>query len=193
MRNRKGLLVFVAVILLLSLISSCSPGQPLPTIKFLSGDSEIAKKYAQGIQENIRKNLGIETVLETVDFKTRLEKMRNMDFDIVYAGWGADYDDPMTFLDLWVTGAPYNDVKWSNKAYDDLIAKAKASGNQDERMKAMADAEKILLTESPIVPLYWPAWSYAEHPASFAQRLARTMTGNGPRLRASLAATGSST
>ena len=111
MRNRKGLLVFVAVILLLSLISSCSPGQPLPTIKFLSGDSEANKKYAQGIQENIRKNLGIETVLETVDFKTRLEKMRNMDFDIVYAGWGADYDDPMTFLDLWVTGAPYNDVK----------------------------------------------------------------------------------
>jgi ABC-type oligopeptide transport system substrate-binding subunit len=175
MRNRKGLLVFVAVILLLALVSSCSPGKPLPAIKFLSGDTEIAKKYAQGITENIRKNLGIETVLETVDFKTRLEKMRNMDFDIVYAGWGGDYDDPMTFLDLWITGSPYNDVKWSNKAYDDLIAKAKASGNQDERMKAMADAEKILLTESPIVPLYWPSWNYAEHP--WVKGIIRATTG----------------
>jgi len=164
MRNRKILLVSVAVLLLVSLVSSCSPGKPLPAFKFLSGDSETAKKYAQGIQENLRANLGIETVLEATDFATRLKKMRAGDFDIVFAGWGGDYDDPMTFLDLWITDGPYNDVKWSNKAYDDLIAKAKASGNADERMKAMADAEKILLTESPIVPLYWPAWNYAEHP-----------------------------
>ncbi|MGE5579508.1 MAG: ABC transporter substrate-binding protein [Bacillota bacterium] len=164
MTNRKWPLVLVAVLLLVSLVSSCSPGEPLPTFKFLSGDSETAKKYAQGIQENLRANLGIETVLEATDFNTRLEKMRNGDFDIVLAGWGADYDDPMTFLDLWVTDGPYNDVKWSNKTFDELIAKAKASGNQDERMAAMAEAEGILLTESPIVPLYWPAWNYAEHP-----------------------------
>ncbi len=175
MRNRKWLLVPAAVILLVLLVSSCSPGQPLPTIKFLSGDSEIAKKYAQGIQENIRKNLGIETVLETVDFKTRLQKMRAMDFDIVFAGWGGDYDDPMTFLDLWVTGSPQNDVKWSNKAYDDFIKKAKASSSPDERMTAMAEAEKILLTEAPIIPLYWPSWNYAEHP--WVKDILRSTTG----------------
>lgn len=174
MRN-KWLPVSVAVILLLSVASSCSPGQPLPPIKFLSGDSEIAKKYAQGIQENLRKSLGIETVLETVDFKTRLQKMRNMDFDIVFAGWMGDYDDPMTFLELWVTGGPYNDVKWSNKAYDDLIKKAKVTADPVERMKTMADAEEILLNESPIVPLFWPTANFAEH--AWAKGILRAATG----------------
>lgn len=162
--GKKWLLATVAAILLLAMVSSCSPGQPLPTIKFLSGDSEAAKKQAMGIQENIRQNLGIETTLETVDFNTRLQKMRNGEFDIVYAGWGADYDDPMTFLALWTTNSPYNDVKWSNKSYDDLIAKANVTSDPVERMKVMADAEEILLNESPIVPLFWPSWNYVEHP-----------------------------
>lgn len=164
MRTQKWLSALVAVVLLLAMVAGCSPGQPLPTIKFLSGDSEVAKKYSMGLQEIIRKNLGIELVIENVDFKTRLQKMREGDFAIVLAGWAADYNDPMTFLDMWTTDSPYNDVKWSNKQYDELIKKAKTAGDPNERIKAMADAEKILLDELPIIPVYWPQRNYAEHP-----------------------------
>ena len=99
-----------------------------------------------------------------MDFKTRLQKMRDQDFDLVFAGWGADYNDPMSFLDLWVTDGPYNDVGYSNAEFDELIATAKKSTDQQERMEAMAKAEKILLDEAPIIPVYWRQRNYAEHP-----------------------------
>jgi len=145
MQSKKVVAVLTCVLLVASLLVGCGGTQekePLPTIRFLSDDSEAAKKYAQGLQEIIRTNLGIELVLENVDFKTRLQKMRDHDFDLVFAGWGADYNDPMSFLDLWVTDGPYNDVGWSNARFDELIAQAKKSTDQRERMDLMAEAEK---------------------------------------------------
>ena len=64
---------------------------------------------------------------------------------------------------LWVTGSPYNDVGWSNEEYDNLIAQAKASADPVERMELMGQAEKILLDDAAIIPVYWPQRNYAEH------------------------------
>ncbi len=164
MRIKKVAVVFTCILLLASMLAGCGPKEAMPAIRFLSGDSEAAKKYAQGLQEIFRKNLGLELTLENVDFKTRLQKMRDKDFDLVFAGWGADYNDPMSFLDLWITDGPYNDIGWSNKEYDSLIAKAKASTDNQERMDLMAKAEKILCDEAAIIPVYWPQRNFAEHP-----------------------------
>lgn len=165
MQIKKTAVVFTCVLLVASLLAGCGPKkETLPAIRFLTDDSEAAKKYAQGLQEIFRKNLGIELVLENVDFKTRLQKMRDQDFDLVFAGWGADYNDPMSFIDLWVTDGPYNDVGWSNEEFDELVALAKTSTDQQERMEAMAKAEKILLDEAPIIPVYWRQRNFAEHP-----------------------------
>ncbi|HHY98797.1 MAG TPA: hypothetical protein GX509_08670 [Firmicutes bacterium] len=173
---RRFLVLALAAILILAMtVSFASAAKPLPKIQFLSGDSQIAKLYAQGIQEMIRKNLGIEMEIVAVDFKTRLSKMRNGDFQIVFAGWGADYDDPMTFADLWITGSAFNDCKWSNKNYDALIKAAKNSNDQNLRMKAMARAEKILLDEMPIAPIYWPPRNYIEKP--YVKGIVRRATG----------------
>lgn len=129
----------------------------LPPMDFLSGQSDTAKKYAQGIQAMVQQNLpGVTLNIVPVEFKVRLDRMRNGDFDIVMAGWGADYDDPNTFLDMWITGGPYNDPHWSNTEYDNLIKQAKTA-SQADRAKLFAQAEKILMEELPIVPLYWPA------------------------------------
>jgi len=169
MRITKWLAVSLAVMMLGATLAACSSAKPetelkpLPPIKFLSGDSEIAKKYSMGLQEIFRNNLGIELVLENVDFATRLDKMRNGDFSMVLAGWAADYDDPMSFLEMWITGGPYNDVGWSNAEYDSLIAQARAEEDPVRRMELMGQAEKILLDESPIIPVYWPQRNYAEH------------------------------
>jgi len=163
MKVKKWLSALICSVILLSFVAGCSPGQPLPTFKYLTDDSDAAKKYAQGFQQIVKKNLGIDLVIEHVDFKTRLDKMRQGDFAIVMAGWAADYDDPLTFLDMWTTNSPYNDVKWSNKQYDELIAKAKSSSNPQERISAMKQAEAILLKELPVIPIYWPQRNYAEH------------------------------
>lgn len=133
-------------------------------IELLGDDSDTAKKLDQAIQEFWRQNLGIEVKIKSVDFKTRLSLQRQRNFDIAFAGWGADYDDPQTFIDMWVTGGSYNDAQWSNKQYDDMVQKVKTSTNQEERMKIMADAEKLLLEESPIAPIYWRSRNFIEKP-----------------------------
>lgn len=84
---------------------------------------------AEIIQDMLRKNLGIEMTIKQVPFKQRLELMNKSDYDVVFAGWGPDYDDPMTYLDLWVTGGGHNNTGWSNKEYDELIKFAKTTGD----------------------------------------------------------------
>jgi oligopeptide transport system substrate-binding protein len=68
-------------------------------------------------------------------------------------------------------------MKWSNAKYDELVKKAQTTANQAERMKAMSDAEKILLDELPIIPLFWPQLNYAEHP--WVKGILRQPTGAG--------------
>ncbi|MBC7341257.1 MAG: hypothetical protein H5U02_02200 [Clostridia bacterium] len=169
MRKLKALSMVVLIALLASVaLSGCGGGkaaqQEMPKVVMVADDTERAKQLCQALQGMFLDNLGIQVEIQSVDFKTRLEKMRNKDFSMVFAGWGADYDDPATFLDLWVTGGDFNDCYWSNPKYDELINKAKASSDQKERMQALAEAEKILLQELPIAPVYWRAWPFVDKP-----------------------------
>lgn len=136
----------------------------LPKIKFVGGDTDTAKKHTQALQEFWKKNLGVDVELVNVAFKVRLDMMNKGDFDIVYAGWGADYNDPMTFMDLWVTGGGNNDAGYSNPEYDKLIEKAKSTNDTAVRMKAMHDAEKILMDDMPIGPLYFLGRGHVQKP-----------------------------
>lgn len=118
------------------------------------GNSDTAQKEAQFYQEQLNKNLGINVQLEPVTFQIRLQKQANQDFDVVLSGWSPDYNDPLTFMDMWVTGGGNNDMKWSNAEYDELIKTAQNSTDNQLRMDDMAKAERILADESIIVPTY---------------------------------------
>ncbi|KKC30322.1 ABC-type dipeptide/oligopeptide/nickel transport system, periplasmic component [Caldanaerobacter subterraneus subsp. pacificus DSM 12653] len=72
----------------------------LPTIKFLTGDSDTANKYSVALQQMWNQALGVQVEIQNVAFKVRLDMMERRDYQIVLAGWGADYNDPMTFLDI---------------------------------------------------------------------------------------------
>src|SRR5690606_5775190 len=79
------------------------------------------------------------------------------DYDIQTSGWGPDYQDPMTFIDLFVTGSSHNLMSYSNEEFDKLVESAKAELAQDPaaRWEAMAKAEKILLEDdAAIAPIY---------------------------------------
>ncbi|MGE5591096.1 MAG: peptide ABC transporter substrate-binding protein [Bacillota bacterium] len=136
----------------------------LPPISFLSGDSERAKKWAVAIQEMWKQNLGAEVNIETVAFKVRLDRMTKGQYQIVFAGWGGDYNDPMTFIDMWVTDGGNNDSFYSNADYDKYVNEAKTTDDQGKRMEAMKNAEKILLEELPIAPVFHPAWNFIQKP-----------------------------
>ena len=116
---------------------------------------EAHKKIAQAVQEMWKQNLGIEINLENMEFQVLLDNRKAGNFEIARAGWVGDYKDPMTMLDLYMTDNPQNDSKWSNKEYDELLKKAAASPDQKVRMDSMKAAEKIMMEEKPIIPIYF--------------------------------------
>lgn len=125
---------------------------------------EAHKKIAQAVQEMWKQNLGIEVNLENMEFQVLLDNRKAGNFDIARAGWMGDYKDPMTMLDLFMTDNPQNDSKWSNKEFDELLKKTAASPDQKVRMDSMKAAEKIMMEEMPIIPIYFYTQARLEKP-----------------------------
>ncbi|KGX85602.1 peptide ABC transporter substrate-binding protein [Pontibacillus litoralis] len=133
-------------------------------VTILYNTDEGHQAIAAAIQEMWRKNLGIQSKLENVEFQVKLDREKAGDFLISRAGWVGDYVDPMTFMDLWVTDGPYNDANWSNEEYDTLIQTAKTTMDPAERMDAMHKAEQILMDEMPVMPIYFYTKPYTVKP-----------------------------
>jgi oligopeptide transport system substrate-binding protein len=133
-----------------------------PTLVWLTGDSPGASKEAEYFQNLLSSTLGITLKIDKQIFKQRLAKMSAGEFDIVSAGWGPDYNDPMTFADLKTSWNENNRGRWKNAQYDELIRKAQSTTKNTVRMDAMAAAEKILLEELPILPLYERSVIYSQ-------------------------------
>ena len=127
-------------------------------VRYLTDDTESAKKTAEYIKEQLESNLpGISVVVESVPFSVRLDRENTQDYDLQMAGWGPDYLDPMTFSDLWLTGGGNNKMSYSNPKYDKLVKDAQTTLAQKpaERYQALAEAEKVLLEEdAAIAPIY---------------------------------------
>lgn len=111
------------------------------------GDSAL-KMYAF-FQEQWRVNLGVDVEIDQVEFKTRLERMDTQQFDVVLAGWSLDYNDPMTYLDLWLTDGGNNQGKYSNPEYDALITGAFKESDPAKREAMLIEAEKIIAEDMP--------------------------------------------
>lgn len=129
-------------------------------LTMIADDTDSAQKYCAFIQEQLKQNLGVQLNIELMSYKQRLERMDNKDFDIVLAGWGPDYNDPMTFMDLWVTGGGNNHTGWGNAEYDALIESANNDGNAETRTATLIEAEKLLMEEMPIGPIYNRSTAY---------------------------------
>ncbi|WP_409347130.1 peptide ABC transporter substrate-binding protein [Paenibacillus sp. MBLB4367] len=136
----------------------------LPQIKLLGDDTETSKKSLEFIIEQWRKNLGVDAITEPIPHKLRLDRSEKHEFDVVLSLWGADYNDPMTFLDMFLSDNPFNRGQWVNKQYDELIKKADKEIKPADRAKLLADAEKILLDEAGVAPIYFRSRPYALRP-----------------------------
>ena len=133
-------------------------------IVLLYNTSEGHKKIAQAVQEMWRTNLGIEIQLENVDFQVKLDREKAGQFDISRAGWIGDYMDPMTFVDLWLSTSAFNDSKYNNPEYDALVLKAKGTADQKIRFESMRAAEKMVMEDMPVIPVYFYTQPYAQKP-----------------------------
>ena len=135
-----------------------------PPLMLLAGDSPRAQQEAEYFQYLFRKGLGIELRIDQQVFKQRLEKMRRGDFDIVVAAWGPDYDDIMTFGDLFASWNDNNRGRYNNPDYDRWVRIAQQSSDSQTRFKAMAKIQRIVVEDVPILPTYENGMLYVQHP-----------------------------
>jgi oligopeptide transport system substrate-binding protein len=154
----------------------------VPPFSILAGDSPNAKKESEYLQALLKNVFGTEVKIDSVPFKTRLQKQRDGQFDIVSAGWGPDYLDAMTFMDLFMTTNGNNHGGYTNKTFDELITKAQRSGSMAERVKLFQEAEKLLVvTDSAIVPIIQRGRAYLL--AEGLQGVRRNQVGQDPDFR----------
>ncbi len=129
-------------------------GEGAPTITFTFNTDSGHQNIAQAIQDMWKKGLGINVELENEEWAVFQETRNNFQFSMARHGWIADYNDPMTFLDMWVTGNPQNNAGYSNAEYDKLIADAKVELDDAKRTELLHKAEDIFIKEMPVIPLY---------------------------------------
>lgn len=151
-----------------------------PSLVWLTTDSPTATKEAEYMQNLLKTTLGIQLKVDKQIFKQRLAKMRSGEFDVVSAGWGPDYADPMTFVDLFTTWNGNNTGHWYNKDYDQHIRNALSTVEAKVRMSEMAAAEKMILEELPIIPTYERTIIYTH--ADKIKGLVRRAVGSDPDL-----------
>ena len=100
--------------------------------------------------------LGVTVTLNNQEWAAFVQTRKDGDYSIARNGWIGDYNDPMTFLDMFKTGGGNNDAKYSNKEFDELIDKANTTVDVAERMKLMHQAEDLLVGQDyGIAPLYF--------------------------------------
>lgn len=139
-------------------------GEGFPELFLLFNTSEGHRKIAEAVVAMWNETLGINMQLENKEWKVYLDAQSHLDYDVSRSGWIGDYMDPITFLDLFTTGNGNNDTGWGNPAYDALIAKAYRSTTEEEHFTSLLAAERILLEEMPVVPIYWYTRIYLKDP-----------------------------
>jgi len=131
-----------------------SSDNPFPKLEILFNTNEGHRKVALAIQQMWQNELGIEVELVNQDWKVYLSREMVGDFQISRAGWIGDYEDPNTFLDLMRPNRGNNKTGWENMEFDALVDEANTINDQEKRYELLNEAEKILIDNMPIIPLY---------------------------------------
>lgn len=142
-------------------------GQKSLTFDVLSSNDEAdSDQLTQYMQSQWTKELkGIKINITNIPDKSTTSRAHQGNFDIYLSHWGGDFNDPMTFMQIPMTGTSYNYGKWSNSEYDNLVKKA---GNQDannpeKRWNDLVSAAKIVNGNQAITPIYQQTTAYLQN------------------------------
>ncbi|MED0964575.1 peptide ABC transporter substrate-binding protein [Bacillus paramycoides] len=135
------------------------------TMEFLTFEQDNAKRMAEYIKGDLEKNLqGLTIQIKQQPFKQKLQLEQTGEYDISMVIWGPDYKDPISYLEPFTTSNPNNKMSYSNPHYDELIKKAENDFvlDQTKRWEALREAERIVLEDAAIAPLYHIGSAYVQ-------------------------------
>ena len=131
-------------------------GRGFPVLSFLYPSKFPSDRgIAVELQSMWQRHLGITVALTSEEYKTYLDSQKKVDYDVCRSSWVGDYNDPNTFLDMFLTTSGNNRTGWSSAAYDALISLAAAEADATKRYAILKQAETQLIeTECVIAPVY---------------------------------------
>ncbi|MFQ3346856.1 MAG: oligopeptide transport system substrate-binding protein [Candidatus Azotimanducaceae bacterium] len=136
----------------------------LPEITLLTSDNPVSNIQSEWLQEVLKQTLGITVKIDKQIFKQRLAKMTSGDFDLLLGGWGPDYNDPLTYGDLFASWNLNNRGKYNSPQMDELVATAQNATATPDRMQAFGDIQRQLFDDVVILPMYERGVTYVVHP-----------------------------
>ena len=132
-------------------------GAGFPDVSLLYAGRGTSPQVATEMQALWKRDLGITSIhLRAQEWKVYLNTQELIDYDLSLSAWIGDYNDPQTFIDMFVTDGGNNQTGWSDPQYDAMLATSEQTADKDARMKILHDMEKILVEDqAPIVPVYF--------------------------------------
>ena len=131
------------------------PDRPL-ALSYVYDAGGVHEQIALAIVDMWENALGVEVELDRREWQYFLEtRDRRDEWDVMRFSWFGDYDDPLTFLDLFRADSPQNLPAYSSEVYDRQLAEAVATVDAGERARLFAQAEATLLADHPLIPLYF--------------------------------------
>ncbi|WP_404422874.1 peptide ABC transporter substrate-binding protein [Nibricoccus sp. IMCC34717] len=140
-------------------------GKGLPVLEIQMNHDAINQRVYEAVQELWRRELGVTVRLVRADFRVYLDAMKSLNFHASRARWVGDFNDPVTYLDMFVSGGGNNWTGWANPEYDRLIRTAAETLDTKARLELFQQAEALLLEEAPIAPIFFGAKTYLIHTA----------------------------
>ena len=127
----------------------------MPTIELLYNTNETHKDIAEVLADTWKRELGLNAKHLNQEWKVYLDTQRTISYDVSRSAWIGDYLDANTFLDMWVTNGENNRTGWGNPRYDELISLAGKEPDKAKRLEHLQAAERLLMEELPILPIYF--------------------------------------
>lgn len=136
-------------------------GENFPVVEYLYNTSDAHKAVAEALQNMWETELGVKVTLNNQEWAVFLQTRKDGNYSIARNGWIADYNDPMSFLDMWLTGGGNNDAQYANADYDAKIQEAKNTTDPAARMQLVHEAENIIMGQDwALNPLYFYTQKY---------------------------------
>jgi len=130
-------------------------GKGFPTVEYLHIPLAVERNIAVELQAMWQDALGVNISLSKQEQKTWLTSMRELTYQMTRSSWVGDYNDPNTFLEMFLTGSGNNRTGWTSASYDALIREAATEPDPAKHTEILLKAERLLvLEEAPILPVY---------------------------------------
>lgn len=139
-------------------------GKGFPTFEYTTNTATLHLGIAEALQNMWKEELGIECKIAQQEWNVFLATRPAGTFEVARDGWIADYDDPLTFLEIFKSDNGNNDCHWKNADFDKLIDQAKAEPDATKRFEILHQAEDIWADQMPGAPIFYYADTFMKKP-----------------------------